>query len=140
MQEQALLVVGILILSFTVASLSKLLDCCLDYGHIFGEIRFRKAQKSAKEQGMDELLKEMEDAKSLSFHQRVEKMDLLYWQIAKDDKVFLKWVCPFCITTRMSLVANLVFSAFLFWQGYMAEAIPTFLFGMACTFYLSQKI
>lgn len=72
------------------------LDRSMDYGHIFQNIRYKKAKKLAPERF--ENLELGTDA--------VQEMHNIYAAIALRNNQFKLWICTFCFGTRINLLLS----------------------------------
>jgi len=91
--------------AFIALAIGRMIDNFLDYGHIWGDYRLALAKEGAKRLNRMEYfvnrlrkLLKIED-----FGKRLDAFNAFYWEFAKDDKRFMKWVCPICLITRVSL-------------------------------------
>jgi len=99
---------------FVSAHAAKALDFALDFGHIFDEIRLRKARKAADKAGKLEYFeKEFEKRKAIStFAERLNEIDSLYWSVANDSPSLTLWLCRVCLSHRITALLSILTSFF----------------------------
>ena len=126
------------ILGVAFGFLGAFLDFCLDYGHVFGKVRLKQAKLSQKRQGLNLINLHFEkQANELGFADRINAYDSIYWQLAKNDSKFLKYVCKYCFTTRLCLAFILfIFMLFIYNSPlfFASHILISFLGLFVCTF------
>lgn len=93
--------------AFIVALIAKWADSMLDYGKLLGSIRYKIALRHAERVNKKEwFLTEAGKAKKMDFAGRLDAMNTLYWQTAKDSFWLTGWICINCMGSRIvSLIA-----------------------------------
>ena len=94
-------------IGFVNAMMSNWLDSALDYGKIFGDIRFKIVERYAIKADKSQTFKELTDAVKLkpSFSDRLNDMNTVYWQIAKFEKGVQRFICKTCMATNLLLLS-----------------------------------
>ena len=108
MFESTMLIFSISIFAGILSGLwGLLLDFLMDYGHIFGRIRRKKAVKILFNNGEKELLEELQeiDLNKDSWSNKLNRSVDLYDNIAGMYPEFRFWFCPYCISLRISIIA-----------------------------------
>lgn len=114
-----------------VGLLTSWLDNALDFGHIFGRIRYLKAVKYAKDLSGSEGHRIRADLGSLNdnskfsnFPERLDAANTIYWTIAMSKRAFMPWVCVFCMSGRLSIVALGIYTGLSIVYGAFAWYVP----------------
>lgn len=102
--EYAILIISIIGISLTTPFFSRVVDKCMDYGGIFGFIRYIIASRLRPSiiDNAKELIKK-DSANSVQY------MDTAYWEVYyKTRSILLKSIiCIDCITIRQNFIINL---------------------------------
>lgn len=87
---------------FCTKQLALFLDSTLDYGKIFGLVRFKIVRSYAKRNGMiKEFDKESEGLlKNGNLETLLQGHNNLYWKVAEKDHSLQKWICVKCFSVR----------------------------------------
>lgn len=114
--EIVTIVLQFFLCGFFVAWFSKKIDTYLNYGEIFGEVRFFIVKKFVKKLGLnDSKFSQILDIKSYAgkdsaFNERQKEMSKAYWEIA----FFSKWLTPFICVKCMSQYVSILLTTVLF--------------------------
>lgn len=120
-----------------------LLDAWMDYGHIFGRLRWGAAIRAVKKAGDDTLLQELEgirtgETRGIMFGDRLNRASDLYWTLATQAPGFTAWVCVICMSGRLSLIAAALMAGLFYAREgnawYFAWAAPGVLLTAAAAF------
>lgn len=126
------------LLGLVFALFARFLDFCLDYGHVFSKVRLNQAKISAKRQNLLVFTDAaMESINNLPVGEQITQMDAIYWELAKNDKKFLLWICVFCMSARINsffLLALFVYFAANYWVFFTEHLVFSFIGFFLCSF------
>lgn len=104
-------------LGFLTACTARFLDNLMDYGHIFGHVRYNRAIRHAS--GRADLIQALKAVQVIQdFRARLNEADDVYWHVAAHSKWFTPWVCVVCMATRIAMLSAAAGSClFALWMG-----------------------
>lgn len=109
-----LLAVGIGFVSFW---LCYGLDRMMDYGGFMWKLRFNKFLSISlfeeKRKAFEVFKIENEDEPGMTFAKRIDFLSNIYWRKAADVTSFKLWLCVECMSIRMSLILNIIYTFIL---------------------------
>jgi len=122
----AIVIAGLLAVGAVAGVLSQWLDDVMDFGMVFGGVRFYFAKKAANEAQ----LKVLEAAsRHVDFSNRLRTVNDIYWLIATTTKWFTVFMCTKCFSTYVWLVlyVTTVLASGINWRLAAWCALPSFL-------------
>lgn len=102
------------------------LDLMMKRGHILDKIRYNAVRRAAKKAGttfidvieeatgkperlertmIDEFDRQAAEGKDLPFGERIDYFNDLYWWVASKHKMLPAWLCAYCMSLRIFIVA-----------------------------------
>lgn len=136
----------LLLIAFWAPMASHFLDQLLDFGHIFGWIRYklmiRASYDSAEGKEARTALFRLK-AENISLGDKIQKANELYWRIAGTNTKYVLLLCNFCMAIRMAIIAYLAISIYLLFtvtiQVAAIQVAALFIFGLPVT-YLAHSL
>jgi hypothetical protein len=99
------MLVNLLLIGAACYGLSVFLDGTMDYGHMFGKVRFNLLYKSASTKDKRALLLAK---KETDFAERLQMIDNIYWNIATYKPYLILFLCRKCVATWIAIIAGLL--------------------------------
>lgn len=90
-----LLIISIVI-GFMNAGFIHWLDLLMTKGHALDFVREWAARRAARKGEIEELFDTLPEFET--WEQRADIYNQLYWNIAKTQKRFTRWICPYCMS------------------------------------------
>jgi hypothetical protein len=128
-------------IGFSNAMLTRWLDSALDYGKVFGIVRFKIVRGHAEKVNLKENFDELAKTAMLSpsFSDRLNNMNEVYWQIAKFAPGVQKFICKPCMSVWVFIPVAFVAGIGLLANDLHANMIYIYILAFAFNEYYIQK-
>lgn len=129
------------LIGFSNAMITTWLDAAMDFGKIFGNLRFKIVGKFAKKADKESIFLELAGRakEEPSFSDRLNGMDQVYWQIAKYQPNVQKFICKPCMSTNLLLLSAIPYGILLFEFYLIKEILFILFFAFAFNQYFINK-